>query len=327
MHSAVTRRLDDGGSAARDPLTVARARALRMGIDIGGSKIEVVLVEHGRVIALDRLPTGYGARQVLANTAALASTLAANVGLDLADIGAVGVGIPGAIESGTGRVRHAVNLGIDDLALGSELSALLGVPVRIENDVNAAGLGAFHALGLARNASIAYLNLGTGLAAGLVLQGTLWRGSRGTAGEIGHMPVVQDGPLCACGQRGCLELYTSGSGLARMWPAAPGQALAELHKAVAAGDRAAIDVHRTWIEGIASAVRALVLTLDVDSVIIGGGLSTHHPSLLDEVRGVLTEWSARSSFLKMLDLPSRVVLPPTGLPVAALGAALLGEPR
>ena len=79
-------------------------------------------------------------------------------------------------------------------------------------------MGAFHLLGRPDTHSMAYLNLGTGLAAGLVLNGALWRGSRGTAGEIGHIPVDPNGALCSCGQRGCLEMVASGSAVARQWP-------------------------------------------------------------------------------------------------------------
>jgi len=109
----------------------------------------------------------------------------------------------GAVDVASGRVEHAVNLGLSGLDLGSEVAARLGRSVRVENDVNAAALGAFSLLGRTSSQSMAYLNLGTSLAAGLVLGGRLWRGSRGVAGEIGHIPVDPAGDRCGCGQRGC----------------------------------------------------------------------------------------------------------------------------
>jgi predicted NBD/HSP70 family sugar kinase len=217
-----------------------------------------------------------------------------------------------------------VNLGLDGLALGEELGGRLGVKVRLENDVNVAALGAFHLLGHGAEHSMAYLNLGTGLAAGLVLGGRLWRGSRGTAGEIGHIPVDPAGELCSCGQRGCLELLASGSAVARQWPTDHPRPVQDLFEAAAAGDALAIEVRARFIDNVASAVRVLVLTVDVDDVVIGGGITSLGAPLLDAVRDVLTSWSAQSQFLASLELPSRVGLAPAG-PVASVGAALLAE--
>jgi predicted NBD/HSP70 family sugar kinase len=114
---------------------------------------------------------------------------------------------------------------------------------------------------------MAYLNLGTGLAAGLVLGGRLWRGSRGVAGEIGHIPVDPAGPLCPCGQRGCLELMASGSAVARQWPPDEPKPVRALFAAADAGDALAIEVRARLVDNVAAAVRLLVLTVDVDDVV------------------------------------------------------------
>jgi predicted NBD/HSP70 family sugar kinase len=169
---------------------------------------------------------------------------------------------------------------------------------------------------------MAYLNLGTGLAAGLVLGGRLWRGSRGVAGEIGHIPVDPAGPVCPCGQRGCLELAASGSGLARSW--AGGDSVRDLFTAAAGGDPGALTVQDRLVEHVAAAVRLLVLTVDPDRVVIGGGLSSLGDELLGAVRAVLERWAAESGFLAMLDLASRVEMLPRDFPAAAVGAALVG---
>jgi glucokinase len=296
--------------------------SLRIGIDIGGTKTDAVaLAADGTVAAEHRLATGFGAEAVLASAEAAARALAADLGVSPAEFGTVGVGIPGAVDRASGRVAHAVNLGLEDLDLGGELRARLGRPVRVENDVNAAALGAWQALGGGTTESMAYLNLGTGLAAGLVLGGRLWRGSRGVAGEIGHIPVDPAGPLCPCGQRGCLELTASGSGLAR---AGMGDSVRDLHAAATGGDAAALGVWTAFVEHVAASVRLLVLTVDPDRVVIGGGLSSLGDELLGAVRGVLGDWAASSPFLAMLDLPSRVEVLPRDFPAAAVGAALVG---
>jgi predicted NBD/HSP70 family sugar kinase len=261
---------------------------------------------------------------VIASTVAAVTGLADRLGTTPREFGAIGVGVPGAVDPASGRVAHAVNLGLDGLALGDELAGRLGVRVRLENDVNVAALGAFHLLGHGPERSMAYLNLGTGLAAGLVLGGRLWRGSRGTAGEIGHIPVDPAGALCSCGQRGCLELLASGSAVARQWPTEHPRPVQDLFEAAAAGDDLAIEVRTRFIDNVASAVRVLVLTVDVDDVVIGGGITSLGAPLLEAIREVLTAWSAQSDFLASLELPSRVVLAPAG-PVASVGAALLAE--
>lgn len=294
-------------------------------MDIGGTKTEAVAIDAaGRVIDEVRVPTGFGADAVIASTVAAVTGLAERLGTAPSAFGAIGVGVPGAVDPASGRVAHAVNLGLDGLALGDELAARLAVRVRLENDVNVAALGAFHLLGHGPERSMAYLNLGTGLAAGLVLGGALWRGSRGTAGEIGHIPVDPAGELCSCGQRGCLELLASGSAVARQWPTEHPRPVQNLFEAAAAGDALAIEVRARFIDNVASAVRVLVLTVDVDDVVIGGGITSLGAPLLEAIRDVLTAWSAQSEFLASLELPSRVVLAPAG-PVASVGAALLAE--
>lgn len=296
---------------------------LRIGIDIGGTKTDAVaLAADGSVAAEHRLSTGFGADAVLASAETAALALATELRVSPAEFGTIGVGIPGAVDIRSGRVAHAVNLGLEDLDLGGELAARLGRPVRVENDVNAAALGAWQALGGGDTDSMAYLNLGTGLAAGLVLGGRLWRGSRGVAGEIGHIPVDPAGAPCPCGQRGCLELTASGSGLARVWD---GDSIRGLRDAAIAGDAAALGIWTGFVEHVAAAVRLLVLTVDPDRLVIGGGLSSLGDELLGEVRGVLGDWAASSPFLAMLDLADRVEVLPPGFPAAAVGAALVGE--
>jgi len=296
--------------------------SLRIGIDIGGTKTDAVaLAADGTVAAEHRLPTGFGAAAVLDAAEAAARAVAAELGVEPAEFGTVGVGIPGAVDRSTGRVTHALNLGLEDLDLGGELAARLRRRVRVENDVNAAALGAWQALGGPATGSMAYLNLGTGLAAGLVLGGRLWRGARGVAGEIGHIPVDPAGPPCPCGQRGCLELTASGSGLARAWG---GDSVRDLHAAATGGDAAALAVWTSFVEHVAASVRLLVLTVDPDRVVMGGGLSTLGDELLDAVRGVLGAWAGSSPFLASLDLADRVEVLPHDFPAAAVGAALVG---
>lgn len=298
---------------------------MRVGVDIGGTKTDAVAMNaDGTIVHRLRVPTGFGSDAVVETAVAAVVELASLSGIDTFEFDSIGIGIPGAVDNGTGRVSHAVNLGLEGLELGSELSERLGRAVRVENDVNAAAVGAFHLLGFDDSLSMAYLNLGTGLAAGLVLGGQLWRGSRGTAGEIGHIPVDPAGPLCPCGQRGCLETVASGSAVARQWPSDDPKPVRALFAAAAAGDATATEVKNRLVENVAAAVRILVLTVDVDSVVIGGGISSIGAPLLAEVTDVLSSWEAASPFLASIQLSSRVRLVPSDSPVAAVGAAFIG---
>lgn len=298
---------------------------MRIGVDIGGTKTDAVAIGFdGSILHQARLPTGFGPLAVLDSAATAVRELAEHAGISPRDFESIGIGIPGRVDSNTGRVAHAVNLGLDGLDLGGELGRRLDALVKVENDVNAAALGAFHLLGTPSTHSMAYLNLGTGLAGGLVLDGKLWRGSRGAAGEIGHIPVDPDGQLCPCGQRGCLELVASGSAVARQWPSDHPRPVQALFDAADAGDARAIEVRARLVENIASAVRVLVLTVDVDIVVIGGGMSSLGEPLSTALHEVLESWASVSPFVDSLDLATRVRLLPADFPAAAVGAALVG---
>lgn len=298
---------------------------MRVGVDIGGTKTAAVaLTPSGEIATQLLLPTVRGDDGVIATAVEAVTGIAGYLGTSASAFTSIGVGIPGQVEPATGRVTHAVNLGVDALDFGVRLTTELGVPVHVENDVNAAALGVYRLLETDSVHSMAYLNLGTGLAAGLVLDGMLWRGSRGTAGEIGHIPIDPNGPDCPCGQRGCIEVLASGSAISRQWPVSHGSPVQNLFEAAERGDAHAIEVKRGLVTNIAAAVRVLVLAVDVDTVVLGGGISSLGETLRSTVGDVLESWAAESAFLASLSLAARVRLAPSDYPSAAVGAALVG---
>lgn len=300
---------------------------MRVGLDIGGTKTDAVLVDAAGSVARSlRMPTGFGAEAVVQTAVDAVDRLLADAGLSQDDVTSIGVGIPGAVDPAEGQVSHAVNLGLRDAPIGRDLRARIGREVRVENDVNAAALGAFHLLGYPREESLAYLNLGTGLAAGLVLDGTLWRGRRGVSGEIGHLPVDPAGPACPCGQRGCLELFASGSAVARQWPTVHPLPVRALFDAASTGDPTAVSVRDRLLQGVAEAARTLVLTVDAHHVVIGGGISRLGDELMEGVLTVIGQWESDSAFVATLGLGERLRLLPADFPAAAVGAALVGAP-
>ena len=200
------------------PTTDGRDRPLIVGVDVGGSKIAVlVVVGDERVLARQVAPTEAGApaRAVDEIAAVVEAALAAG-GATIDDVAAMGVGVPGRVDPLTGTVTLAVNLGWSDLPLGGRLEARFGRPCVVENDVRAAAFGLHRRRVVGDIDDLAYLAIGTGVSAGVILGGRLHRGARGMAGEIGHVIVEPDGARCACGQQGCLETLVSGSAIARI---------------------------------------------------------------------------------------------------------------
>ena len=232
------------------------------------------------------------------------------------------MGLPGLVDTEKGAVKHAVNLGLDGdwFFVGDLLGERLGVPVVVENDVNAASLGA---AALSGADDLVYLSIGTGLAAGLVLDGRLRRGEHGAAGEIGHVPVDPGGALCQCGQHGCLETIASGSALAAAWPSGDVPPAQALFAAAQDGDPQAIAARDRFATGVASAIRVLSLAVDPRTIVLGGGVAQLGDPLRVAVAAALLDQAASSPFLASLDLAGRLRVVPADYPVAAVGAALL----
>ncbi len=301
------------------------------GLDVGGTKTLAVAVDagSGTVLATVRRPTGGGGDGLLSSTGAVLAELAEAAGLGAAGFAAVGVGVPGLVDRAAGTVRHAVNLGLgaDPVGLADHLAELAGAPVVVENDVNLAALGA--AVALDCRGDLAYLSVGTGLAAGFVLDGRIRRGAHGAAGEIGHLPIDPEGPLCECGQRGCLEALASGAAIAARWPSGDGEvtAAASLLAAAGSGDPAATALLDEVAGHLAGAVALLAQTVDPEVVVLGGGVAEAGAGLLDAVRAALRRRAGRSPVLAAIDLADRVALVPPGVPAGALGAAVLARNR
>ncbi|MCP2262932.1 ROK family protein [Promicromonospora thailandica] len=243
------------------------------------------------------------------------------------DLNVAAVGAAHVLERSAGPADRAGGTGgSDGLAVAGGTDAVggaggTGTPgvANVSGAAGAAGEADEHE-------DLAFLALGTGLASGLVLDGELRRGASGAAGEIGHIPVDPLGPECPCGQRGCLERFASGKALEAAWPSRHGKpSPVELFEAARAGDEEALVVRDRFAAAVASAVRLLVLTTDVRHVVLGGGVAQLGAELLDVVQDALREQAKVSAFLGSLRLAERVRLAPTHVPVAAVGAAVLGR--
>ena len=293
------------------------------GIDIGGTKIAVLIVDAEGVVkgrATHAASVGNQDGAATAIAAALDEALAA-AGLQRDDLDAIGVGVPGRVDPVAGHVTLAVNLGWTDFDLRGALEAELGRPVVIENDARAAALGLHRrrAVDGLDGSDLAYLAVGTGIAAGVVLDGRLHRGTRGLAGEIGHAIVDPVGPICACGQTGCLEAFASGPSIARRATAAGMEAgsAKDVYAAAAGGDNTARELVDDVGRRLAWAVHLLVMAYDVDHVVVGGGVSHAGSAFSEPIHRELERMRAVSSQAGEL-LPAHIVevLPPEAEPGA-----------
>jgi glucokinase len=312
---------------------------LLAGIDVGGSKIAVLVTDRElSICARATIPTSVdepeGAVERIGT--ALEGALAER-GLDAGDLGAIGVGVPGRVDPTTGTVSLAVNLGWHDLPLGPRLARRYGIPVRIENDVRAAAAGLHERRVLGDGADLAYLSIGTGISAGVVLGGRLHRGVRGMAGEIGHVVLVQDGPPCPCGLRGCFETLASGPAVARQAEAAiaagevsslsdrrPVSAV-DVYQAAAAGDGLALRLAEAAGGHVARAVHELTMAYDVQRVVIGGGVSAAGSTFFDPILRGLDRLRSASELAREALSPDVVHLLPSGSDPGAWGAVILAR--
>jgi glucokinase len=221
-------------------------------------------------------------------------------GLD--ELASIGVASAGQIHPDTGAVAYAVNLGWRNVPLGRTLADTFRVPVTVENDVRAAAWGEYRFGAHRVGGSLLAVFVGTGIGSGVVLDGRLWRGAGNAAGEIGHTRVVPDGLSCPCGGRGCLEQYVSGAGFKRRFrdarAAGSKTVLSELTDddpdaleatMVAAAANSGDDLARAlWTDAtryLAGAVANYVTLVNLEILILGGGLFDALPELFDDVTG------------------------------------------
>jgi glucokinase len=322
--TAGTRQPDDGHD-----------RSLLVGVDIGGSKIAVLVVDRDeRVLAREVAPTAAGAQErAVDEIVAVVNAAIATAGATTDDIVALGVGVPGRVDPLSGDVTLAVNLGWSDLPLGSRLEARLGRPCVVENDVRAAALG-LHRRGVVGDIDdLAYLAVGTGVSAGVVLHGRLHRGARGLAGEIGHVIVEPGGARCACGQDGCLETLVSGSAIARIAREAieAGRATnlaadptaVDVYDAAANGDPLAAEIAEAVGRRLAWAVHLLVMAYDVERVVLGGGVSHAGETFALPIQRELDRMRAVSALAREQLAPEIVELLPPGADAGAWGGVVV----
>jgi len=248
----------------------------RIGIDLGGTKIEIaVLGPGGGEVLRQRIPTPAGYLETLEAIATLVVTAERQLGVTAT----VGVGIPGVISPATGLVKNANSIGLNGKRLDADLSSLLGRAVRVENDANCFALSEASDGAGAGHDCVFGVILGTGCGGGIVVNGTVVRGRHAVAGEWGHTPLpwANDEELrghdCWCGKVGCLETYIAGPSLARDCDGPEARDASALPSRGAAGDQRAAAALTRHADRVARGLAIVINILDPDIIVLGGGLS------------------------------------------------------
>lgn len=278
-----------------------------IGVDLGGTNLRIAAVEEsGRL--LESITTGTevsrGRESVVGGMCDAIRTLSSKF-LAQGELLGIGIGIPGAIDMERGMIRESPNFpGWDDYPVQHEIEKRLNTRVILENDANAAAMGEKW-LGAAReHDDMCMLTLGTGVGGGVVLNGMIWHGMTGMAGEIGHTTAFPDGVMCGCGNQGCVEQYASATAVKRMameaiaTGKAPelGRAMAETSELTAKqvyqlaieGDAPAREIFRVVGQALGMALATAVNVFNLPTYVVGGGVSAawdmFAPAMMSELR-------------------------------------------
>ncbi len=281
-----------------------------IGIDLGGTKIDIGLVSpQERIVERRRIPTndGEGPQAVVERIAQQVAELEKNLPAD-GRIAALGICTPGPVDFERGIILDPPNIpGLHNTPFRKMLSERLNVPVSLEHDAKAAGLGDFY-YGAGRDAgSMVYVVAGTGVGAAIVADGQLYRGEHNFAGEFGHMTMDRYGELCSCGSRGCVETFMSGPWLARRYQHAvtsggwtssvehvqtvTGEGVARLAEQ---GEPLAIKIVVEAGEALGVAIASMAMMVNIDLYVIGGSVYKCGDLFLEPARKMVPHYSFQS---------------------------------
>lgn len=313
-------------------LTLAGHPEHAVGIDLGGGSIKGALIAaDGRIEAKDRYPTDVeiGEHGVADRIAAIVRSLRDGHGLSNDDIAGVGIGVPGVTTS-EGDVIIAPNLHWRHVPFKRILEERIRLPVEIDNDASVAAIGEAR-LGAGRGCeSLFLITLGTGIGGGLVLGGGIHHGASFAAGEIGHMCMDPDGPVCGCGKKGCLEAFTAGPAMVRYvrrrLPGAVSTTLTDTESlspetictAAKNGDGLACKAVARVARYLGIAIANIINVISPDVIAIGGGISAAGRVLLDPIDAAAREYTLEGMFDHTRILPAEL-----GNDAGVLGASCL----
>lgn len=311
-----------------------------LGIDIGGTNIAAGVVdENYNIVARSKVKTNSGRdyEAVLQDIALAGQNAVKDIDFSMSDMDWVGLGCPGTCNLDTGIVEYSNNLKWNNVPLRDYVGKTLGIPAYIENDANAAALGEFYAGSARGSKSAIIITLGTGLGAGIIIDGKLFSGSNYAGAEIGHTVINVDGEQCTCGRKGCFETYCSATALVKFTKRAiekcPDSAMVKFaeeegkvsgrtaFKAAKIGDKAGQEVVDYFIKNLACGLINTINIFQPDMLCIGGGVSNEGENLLNPLK----EYISREVYSKNSSNNTKITLCSLGNNSGIIGAALLGK--
>ncbi|MEM8859851.1 MAG: ROK family protein [Chloroflexota bacterium] len=306
-----------------------------IGVDIGGTNVDALLADetHQEIAFVSNPIRGQGGLRPIDVVIQTVNQLISSEKFGQSSkLASIGVGVPGLVDVKTGRVDLAVNLDEPSIELGYLLGQNFGVPVSVENDANAYAIAAAAYLVDPAIKNLAFITLGTGVGGGLVLNGEVYRGSKNMAGEIGHTYAGDTDVRCQCGLYGCLETFVAGPALARqarevifsaeestLKQSAQLDAAAVFHHA-SSGDAAAQGIVKQMSKVLSRALHTLIMSFDLQKIILGGGLSRAGNGLLHPVLDEWVKLSSQSEMAAEMLQPSILEICPPNFKAGAWGA-------
>ena len=311
-----------------------------LGIDIGGTNISAGVVDESyamlskeKVKTLNERPYS----DVLSDIIKAANAAVHAAGITFDEVECVGVGCPGTCNRETGCVEYANNLHWENVPLVSDLEKALGKRTYFDNDANVAAYGEYLA-GAAKGAKNAVvITLGTGVGAGIIINGEIYSGSNFAGAEIGHTVIVFDGAQCSCGRKGCFEAYSSATGLIRMTKEAVARNPSSLIKELAEADgkysartafnaaklhdETGIEVVDSYIKHLACGIANTINVFQPDILCIGGGVCNEGDNLLLPLKKLVAE----NIYSKNSTKNTEIVICSLGNNAGIIGAAMLGK--
>lgn len=324
--------------AGRKPivLEINANRGSVAGIDIGATHITILLANFtahviGEIEA--QINISAGPHEVLNKADELLRMLLKDHGMEMQNLAAIGLGVPGPVVAGAGMVSEPpIMPGWDKFPINDYVKSMWNVPVTVNNDAELGAIGEW-AYGAGRGErNLAYIKVGRGIGAGLIMDGMIYRGSNGSAGEIGHVTINENGPLCSCGNNGCLEAMAGGNAVAKkaielvnkgrrteLAQIQPVNSISsgDVISAACKGDLVAQQIFVDAGHHLGTAIAALVNLFNPDIVIIGGNVARIGDLLLDPIRQTV---QARS--LKMASAKLRISTALLGKRSSGMGAVV-----
>lgn len=312
-----------------------------VGVDLGGTKILAgVFDDKLECRGRSKMSTKSerGPEEVIERIARCVRDVVDECDLDLKQIRGIGIGAPGAVDAEAGRVIFAPNLQWQDVPLKKALEKQLGLPVSVENDCNSATLGVFEKEFQGKPRDLVGVFIGTGIGGGMILDGKLYSGFNGTAGEIGHMVIDVGGPKCNCGNRGCFEALASRGAIFRaihgavkegqktvltemLGPDLSDLRSGDLRKAIRKGDKLVEKIIEEAAEYTGIAVANLINTLNPQIVVLGGGVID---ALGDEMMAIIVE-TAEDYSMRGTNKGIEIVASKEGDDAGIIGGAVLAR--